>query len=140
MTFRLPRLAYLVVLLLAFGVIPFAFTKDGTEGSSAAISLRSLVIVVPVIAAVFIRRTATVVDRDGIRIRAAFGARAIVWDDIRGLSVNERSVYAVLADGAIRLPCVRVADLAALSRASGGRLPEVAEATPKAAPARRRRR
>jgi len=56
-----------------------------------------------------------------------------------GLSVHERTVYLVCRDGSLRLPCVRIADLAAVSRASGGRLPSVPEATPKFAPARRRR-
>jgi hypothetical protein len=46
----------------------------------------------------------------------------------------------VLGDGAVRLPCVRVADLAAVSRASGGHLPEIADPVPKFAPQRRRRR
>jgi hypothetical protein len=62
------------------------------------------------------------------------------WDEIRGLSVRGRSVYALTADGAWRLPCVHVANLAAMANASGGRLPELDEPTPKYAPQRRRRR
>jgi hypothetical protein len=49
-------------------------------------------------------------------------------------------VYLVCRDGAVRLPCVRISDLAALSKASGGRLPAVAEPTAKFAPSRRPRR
>jgi hypothetical protein len=67
------------------------------------------------------------------------GSRRLGWDELRGLSVSGRSVYAVCVDGAVRLPCVRVADLAAVARASDGRLPAIAEATPKYAPSRRRR-
>lgn len=133
-------MAYGVVLLLLFGVLPLAFTKDGTEGSAAAISLRSLLIVVPLLAAGFIARTATIVDEHGIRVRAVFGQRVLPWSTVRGLTIQDRSIYAVIDGGTIRLPCVRVADLAALSRASGGHLPEVAEAPPKYAPMRRRRR
>ncbi len=62
------------------------------------------------------------------------------WDEVRGLALDGPRVYLVLHDGAVRLPCVRVADLGALSRASGGRLPELADPTPKFAPQRRRRR
>jgi hypothetical protein len=49
-------------------------------------------------------------------------------------------VLLVLADGAVRLPCVRVADLGAVSRASGGHLPELRDPVPRFAPQRRRRR
>jgi hypothetical protein len=132
-------MAYVVVLLLLFGTIPLAFTRDGAEESSAALGVRSLLIVIPVLAAVFIARWATFVDADGIRVRALFGQRHLPWSAIRGLQVRERSVYAVLADGALRLPCVHVTELSAVARASGGRLPEIPTATPKFAPSRRRR-
>jgi hypothetical protein len=59
---------------------------------------------------------------------------------MRGLSITGRSVYAVLESGSVRLPCVRQGDLAAVARASGGRLPEIPEERPKFAPGRRRRR
>jgi hypothetical protein len=93
-----------------------------------------------VIAAVFIARTATVVDADGIRVRLAFGSRAMRWDELRGLSITGRSVYAVGNDGSVRLPCVGVSDLAAVARVSAGRLPDIPEAQRKYAPSRRPRR
>ena len=68
------------------------------------------------------------------------GSRILPWADLRGLSVTGRSVYAVTNTGSVRLPCVRLADLAAVSAASGGRLPQLPEATPKYAPSRRLRR
>jgi hypothetical protein len=98
------------------------------------------VLALPVVAVAFIARTATFVSSEEIRVRTAFGSRRLGWDEIRGLSVTDRSVYAVCADGSVRLPCVRVSDLAAVSRASGGRLPEIAEAKRKYAPSRRSRR
>jgi hypothetical protein len=137
--FRLSWLAYLVVALLVLGVIPLAFTQDGSESSSAVIGPRALLLIVPIAVATYIARTATIVDADGIRVRALLGSRRLGWDELRGLSVSGRSVYAVCVDGAVRLPCVRVADLAAVARASDGRLPAIAEATPKYAPSRRRR-
>jgi hypothetical protein len=136
----LPALAYLVVLFLLFCTAPLAFAGDGGEGARSVLGPRAVLIVIPVLAAVFIARTRTVVDADGVGVRAIFGTRRVPWDQIRGLSVHERTVYLVCRDGSVRLPCVRISDLAAVSKASGGRLPEVAEPTPKFAPSRRRRR
>ncbi len=99
----------------------------------------ALVYLVPVAAAVFIARTATFVDEDGITVRALLGRRSLRWAEVRGLSVSGRSVYAVSADAALRLPCVRVSDLAAVSAASGSHLPQLRQATPKYAPSRRNR-
>ena len=126
--FRLPRSAYLAVLFLALCVTPLVQHP-----------LVAILYVIPVAAAVFIARTATIVNEDGIAVRALIGRRLLPWDEVRGLSVTGRSVYAVTDDGAVRLPCVRVSDLAALSGASGGHVPQLPEATPKYAPSRRRR-
>ena len=124
--FRLPKSAYLAVLLLAFC-------------ATAVVQhpLAALIYVLPAGAAAYIARTATIVGEDGITVRALVGHRTLRWADVRGLSVTGRSVYAVSADAAMRLPCVRVADLAGLAAASGGHLPPVAEATPKYPPTRR---
>jgi hypothetical protein len=138
-TFRLPRIAYLVVLLLVFCVMPLALTDRAYESAPTAIGPQTLLLLLPVIAAVFIARTATIVSTEGITVRLAFGSRTLPWGEVRGLSVGERSVYVVGPDGSVRLPCVRVADLAAVTRASGGHLPEVDEPTPKHPPSRRRR-
>ena len=126
--FRLPRSAYLAVLFLALCVTPLVQHP-----------LVAILYVIPVAGAVFIARTATIVDEDGIAVRALIGRRLLPWNEVRGLSVTGRSVYAVTDDGAVRLPCVRVSDLAALSGASGGHVPQLPEATPKYAPSRRRR-
>jgi PH (Pleckstrin Homology) domain-containing protein len=139
-TFRLPALAYLAVLFLLFCTAPLAFTANGGYSAPAQLGPRALLILLPVLVAAFIARTRTVVDETGISVRALFGTRRVPWPEIRGLSVTKRSVYAVCRDGSVRLPCVRISDLAAVSKASGERLPEVAEPTPKYAPSRRRRR
>jgi hypothetical protein len=125
--FRLPRSAYLAVLILAIGATALVQHP-----------LAAFVYVVPLLAAAFIARTATIVDERGITVRALIGRRSMPWEKVRGLSVTGRNVYAVIADAAVRLPCVRVSDLAALSAASGGRLPQVRESTPKYAPSGRR--
>lgn len=136
--FRLPALAYLAVLFLLIGAYPVALGTD--YGGPVAWTWRAVLLAIPVLAVVFIARTATFVGPPGIRVRATFGSRTFRWDDIRGLSVTGRSVYAVLADGAVRLPCVRISDLSGIAKVSGDRLPKLADPVPKYAPSRRRRR
>jgi hypothetical protein len=139
--FRLPRSAYLAVLFLLFGAAPLALSADGGDQAGApGWTWRLVFLLLPVLAAVFIARTATFVSPEGLRIRAAFGSRKLRWEQVRGLSVTGSSVYAVLDDGSVRLPCVGTKDLAAISKVSGGRLPEIAEPVRKFAPGRRRRR
>jgi hypothetical protein len=133
-------MTYVVVLFLLFCVAPLAFTGHGVQGEPAVVGPQTLLLLIPVIGALVIARTATIVRTTGITVRLAFGSRVLPWDEVRGLSVAERSVYAVGRTGSVRLPCVRVADLAEVSKASGGHLPEVAPPTPKFAPSRRRRR
>lgn len=146
--FRLPRSAYLVVLFLLVGAVPLAFAgalhtaADAADSPSNDVVLgwRLVFLLIPLAAAVYIARTRTVVDSAGVTVSALFGSRRLSWSQIRGLSVGRRHVFAVCADGSVRLPCVTVAGLAALSAASGGHLPQLAPATPKFAPARRPRR
>jgi hypothetical protein len=148
--FRLPRSAYLVVLFLLFGTLPLAFGDSQQHSADqvvthvhrfagVAVSWFAILLVLPVIAAVYIGRTATFVDGDGLRVRALFGSRRLEWSQLRGLSVSGRSVYAVLPGGAVRLPCVRVADLAEVARHSDGHVPQLRDPAPHFAPARRRR-
>jgi hypothetical protein len=148
-TFRLPRSAYLIVLFLVFCTVPLAFgdnsvhgaadsADDGGSGiSGVEFGPRALLLLIPIAAAFYIARTSTTVSASGIKVRALLGSRMLPWDELRGLSVNKRSVYAVCVDGSVRLPCVRVANLAEVSKASAGRLPEVAAPKLKFAPSRR---
>ena len=139
LVFRLPRSAYLAVLFLLFCVAPLAFAAGGASDGETAITWRVSLLVLPLLAAVFIARTATFVSASGVRVRAAFGSRTMPWDSLDGLSVTGRAVYAVQPDGSVRLPCVRTTDLSAIARVSGGRLPEVRDPVRKSAPSRRRR-
>jgi hypothetical protein len=138
-TFRLPPSAYLAVLFLLFCAAPLALTANGGHpGGSIGWTWRVALMLIPVVAAVFIARTATVVSAAGLRVRAAFGARTLSWEEVRGLSVTGRSVYAVLDDGSVRLPCVRTSDLALIASVSDGRLPDIPPPVRKYAPGRRR--
>lgn len=137
-TVRLPRSAYLAVLFLLFCTLPLALTANGGHpGGPIGWSWRAGLLVVPLLAAVFIARTATIASADGLRVRAAFGSRMLSWDDVRGLSVTGRAVYAVLDDGSVRLPCVRTADLALIASVSDGRLPDIPPPLRKFAPSKR---
>jgi hypothetical protein len=139
--FRLPRTTYLVLLFVASGAWPIALYGGQAGGYSSQAALTPLIVLflLPVVVAIFIARTSTVVDADGLTVRAVFGTRRLGWDGIRGLSVTGRSVYAVLDDGSVRLPCVSVNNLALVAHASGGRLPQIAAPKAKQPPTRRRR-
>ncbi len=137
--FRLPRSAYLAVLFLLFCSAPLALAENASTLSGAAVSPRLLILLIPILAIAFIARTATFVDGAGIRVRAIFGSRTLAWGDIRGLSVSGNSVYAVVADGGVRLPCVRMADLAELARHSEGHVPQLRDPVRRFAPSRRPR-
>lgn len=151
-TFRLPRSTYLVVLFVLIGAVPLAFSGavhalGGESGDVSAstttdvvLGPRLLFLLLPLVAAAFIARTGTHVDADGVIVHALLGTRRLPWDRVRGLSVSGRSVYLVLVDGSVRLPCVRVADLAAVARASAGRLPAIADPVAKHPLASRPRR
>ncbi|HEY3738129.1 MAG TPA: PH domain-containing protein [Jatrophihabitans sp.] len=151
--FRLPTLAYLAVLLLIACTVPLAFAGNGegtiidhndqvNDHSSGIGGLHVtpliVLLVIPILAALYIGRTATFVSEDGIRVRAIFGSRTLPWTSIRGLETAERAVYAVIEGGAVRLPCVRLADLHAVAAASGGHLPDLPAPAMKSAPIRRR--
>jgi hypothetical protein len=143
---RLPRTAYLAVVFLLFGALVVAFgdnhphdVEDSAKGTVFAgftVGWQAVALAVPLLVAVFIARTATIVSSDGLRVRALFGSRDLPWDIVRGLTVSGRGVYAVLADGVVRLPCVRIAHLGPMSRFSAGRLPEIPDVVPKPAPSR----
>jgi hypothetical protein len=128
------------VLFLLIGVTPLAVAAGTDHLSRPVFGPRLLLFLLPVLAIVFIARTATIVGPSGVRVRAAFGSRQLAWSSLRGLSVSGRSVYAVIANGSVRLPCVRVADLAEVSRVSEGRLPPIADPVRKYAPSKRFRR
>jgi hypothetical protein len=125
------------VLFVLFGVAPLAFAGGGDEGSPAVLGPRAALLLIPVIVAAYIARTATIVSTDGIEVRALLGRRRLSWQQVRGLSITGARVYAVVGDGAVRLPCVRIGDLHAIAALSDGRLPEIAKPVPRFAPSRR---
>jgi hypothetical protein len=90
--------------------------------------IQLLVYLIPLACALYIARTATIVDSRGITARALFGAQSVSWESLRGLRLTDQgAVYAVDSDGTqLRLPCVRSTRLTALIAAGDGRIPNPA--------------
>jgi Bacterial PH domain len=114
--FRLPRSAYLPVLFLTFGVTVLVSSWAWTA-----------VYLVPLLAAFFVARRATLVDTREITVRAMFGHARIPWSRVRGLLISERGHVSVALDdqSAVLLPFVRVRHLPVLSQVSGNLVPAI---------------
>jgi hypothetical protein len=81
------------------------------------------ILLVPLAVIVWGWRAGTNADRDGVSIRALFGARRVPWTQITGLVPTGRRVIALLDGGrSIPLPGVTPADLPRLVAASGQEL------------------
>lgn len=119
--FRLPRSAYIAVLFFGLGITVFV-------RSPALVVLY----VFPLLAALFIARRGTFIDRDTITVRALFGTRIIAWSEVAGLLVNRRGgISAVLPDAtAVRLPYVRPRHLPVLTRITAGTVPALPSGPP----------
>jgi hypothetical protein len=88
----------------------------------------ALVYLAPLTGALYIARTATVVDDQGLHARAIFGSQTVGWQELTGLRLDRSgAVYAVdSAGGQLKLPCVRSTRLDELVAAGGGRIPDPA--------------
>lgn len=114
LAFRLPRSAYLAVLFLALCVTPLV------QHPALAV-----VYLVPVLAAAFVARSATLVDGAAITVQALVGRRTVPWSDVRALSVDGRGrVFLGASNGRVlRLPFVRARHLPLLARTGGQNWP-----------------
>lgn len=114
--FRVPAVGILAALLLGAGATPIAVT----------LRYGWLVYFVPLALIVFVMRTRTVVDRNGMVARTVFGRTLVPWEDLRSLRVSEKSwVRAVLDnDREVTLPAVRTGSVPLLSQVSGGLVPD----------------
>lgn len=112
-----PGSAYLIVAFLALCVT-----------AMVQIPLAALLYLLPLAAAGYIARTATVVDDNGLTARALLGSSKVAWSELSGLQLQPKgAVYAVDRDGTkLRLPCVRSTKLQPLIAASHGRIPDPA--------------
>jgi PH (Pleckstrin Homology) domain-containing protein len=122
LVFRVPMIAVLAALLLALCATPFAFGAPGLYA----------IYFVPIAIIVWVLRTRTVADGQGLAVRRLFGSRTLPWSSLKGLRMTKRAeVRAVLTDDSeVPLPAVRPRHLSALALVSGGRLDDpLAEAT-----------
>lgn len=113
-----PGSAYVIVAFLALCVT-----------AMVQIPLAALLYLLPVAAAGYIARTATIVDDTGLTARALLGSAQVQWAELSGLQLlPSGTVYAVDRSGTrLRLPCVRSTKLQPLIAASAGRIPNPAE-------------
>lgn len=111
-----PASAYLIVAFVALCVTAVVRSP-----------IQALVYLLPAAGALYVARTATVVDEAGLHAQAIFGSQQVSWQDLRGLRLAESgAVYAVDRSGSqLKLPCVRSTKLQPLISASAGRIPEL---------------
>ena len=109
-----PALAYLIVAFTALCCTAVVHSKP-----------LALVYLLPLAAALYVARTATVVDERGLHARALLGTRTVGWHELAGLRLDRSgAVYAVDSSGGqLRLPCVRSTRLEPLIAAGAGRIP-----------------
>lgn len=83
-------------------------------------------LVLPVVFALWVLRTKTIVDDRGITAQPAFGtARTAKWKEIQGVGFQRSKAFAALADGSdLKLPAVTFNSLPKLEQASAGRIPD----------------
>jgi hypothetical protein len=126
-----PHQAILLAAVVAFiGALPIIFGPDLPSGgvlsdqSGSHTPVRWVflpILLIPIGVFVWVLRSGTDADADGLRLRAVFGERRVSWTEVRELSGDPwgRAV-ALLTDGnAVALPAVRAADLPRLVAASG---------------------
>lgn len=100
-------------LVALFGAVPVATVRW----------YLSPILLVPLAVMIWGWRAGTDANRDGLSIRAMFGATRVPWERISGFVPVERRVVAMLDGGnSVRLPAVSPADLPRLVAASGQEL------------------
>jgi hypothetical protein len=122
-TFRaVPTVALVAVAFGALCLSPIAF-----QGGAWF-----LLFLVPVAIAVWVVRTHTRVDEEGLHVRRLVGTRSVGWSSLSGLRLPEKGwVRAVPTEGReVELRGVRIRDLGRVAEASGNRIsaPTPAEA------------
>lgn len=131
--FKHPGIALLGVALFAVCLAPIVGpwtlgrSVDGGAANVALVVLGWLLLLFPVLAAVWILRVRTVISPDGVRSVRIAGTTTIGWDGLAGIRIGDNgAVYAVRTDGSeVRLPAVTISQLPRVAVASGGRIPDV---------------
>lgn len=114
-TFRaVPTVALVALGFLAMCLSPIAF-----QGG-----VWFLLFLIPLAAAVWVVRSRTRVDVEGLHVRGVVGTRSLAWSEVTTLRLVERGwVHAIPREGAdLELRGVRIRDLGRVGEASGGRV------------------
>ncbi|HEX3814578.1 MAG TPA: PH domain-containing protein [Mycobacteriales bacterium] len=119
---RPSRAALLVVVFLLFCVTPLAFVRAPLL----------ILYLIPLGMLLWIFRSGTDIDPDGVTVRAVAGRKRLAWSDIQGLSPDSRGeLRAVLRDGRLmRLPQARLRHLEVIAAASDGHISVAAPPSP----------
>ncbi|WP_277669597.1 PH domain-containing protein [Saccharomonospora viridis] len=114
--FRIPGTALIGVLMLFMCMFPLA----------ATLPYLLVLLLVPIVLAVWVVRTRTEATEQGLIVRTLRGTRKLAWDSIKGFTITPKSaVVAVLHDDTtVPLPSVRTRHLPVLSLVSDGRVPD----------------
>ncbi|GAA4028310.1 hypothetical protein GCM10022247_61610 [Allokutzneria multivorans] len=122
--FQLPKVALLPIVLLAVCVTPVAFGAPGLQ----------LVYLIPLALVWHVLRARTVAGADGVLVRTALGSRRIEWGAVTSLHLGRPNKVSLVLNGGERLtlPAVRLGDLPALAKASGGVVPDPSATAEKA--------
>jgi hypothetical protein len=83
-----------------------------------------LLLLLPVLLAVWVLRVGVTVDDDGIAVHSLVGSRRIAWGELAGIRVGERGGLWLVTTRRteLRLPVLRTRDLPRLAALSGGRI------------------
>ena len=83
-----------------------------------------LLLLLPVLLAVWVLRVGVTVDDDGIGVQSLVGSRHVAWRELAGIRVGERGQLWLVTTRRteLRLPVLRTRDLPRLAALSGGRI------------------
>jgi hypothetical protein len=111
---RMNRTALFPVGLLALCAVPLAFAASWTP----------VLLVIPLVLAVWVLRVGVDVADEGVTVRSLAGQRQVPWQDVAGIRVARRGeLWLVTTHGTeLHLPVMRARDLPRLAAASGGRI------------------
>jgi hypothetical protein len=111
---RMNRTALFPVGLLALCTIPLAFAASWTP----------VLLVVPLVVALWVLRVGVDVGDDGLTVRSLAGQRQVPWREIAGIRVARGGgLWLVTTRGTeLHLPVMRARDLPRLAAVSGGRI------------------
>lgn len=111
---RMSRTMLLPVVLFALCLLPVALYSPWG----------ALLLLVPVLLAVWVLRVGVTVGEEGVRVQSLVGGRSFDWADVAGLRVGERGRLWLVTTRRteVRLPVLRARDLPRLAALTGGRI------------------